>query len=171
MSDVKEENVDSDNKTLFEKLEYIPKFLAIATASITVLSFISSDFARYVRGYSAEIWGHKGFVRYEVDEAGFPNNSSGKPKLILLKEGEKDRANIEFGDRLRAISVQNFRKSAYFEDCRSDNRDKCSPKTFRLQENDCVIVVDTLPTINKERNEGRLSAALKVATGPCGIFD
>lgn len=145
--------------SIWSGLQSLTKFVATLIAALTLIGFFVPPLGKLVSTISAWRFGAAGYVYYGVQADGEP---SGDGQLYVLRSGPVKFGDIDWGERLQAVSAKQFREMPSIT----------GRQIFELNKGDCVVVLGKGEEI---KDPDRLRAAasggwLYVATTACGLF-
>ncbi|TPK63573.1 hypothetical protein FJ546_12610 [Mesorhizobium sp. B2-4-19] len=145
--------------SIWSALQFLTKLAATLIAALALIGFFVPPLGKLVSVVSAWRFGASGYVYYGVGANGAP---SGGGQLFVLRPGPVNFGDINWGERLQAVSSHQFRETPSLT----------SRAMFELNKGDCVVV---LGKDNEIKDSARLGEAasggwLYVATIACGLF-
>ncbi|QKD02720.1 hypothetical protein [Mesorhizobium loti] len=145
--------------SLWSALQFVTKLVATLIAALALIGFFVPPLGKLVNVVSAWRFGAAGYVYYGVRVDGEP---SGGGQLYVLRSGPVNFRDINWGERLQAVSGKEFRETA----------SPTGRQMFELNKGDCVVVLGKGDEVtDPERLKGAASGGwLYVATTACGLF-
>jgi hypothetical protein len=146
-------------KQAWEGIKFLRDLLTVIVFFVGLLAFFSTNVRSAIGEFIARNYGLKAWAYYEVDKQGKMTNDG---RLLLLREGGRNFADIKPGDKLMAADGVNMR----------DSPDKGSVSIIVLKETSCATVLKRgrPQTDFKDTNVGS-GGWLLVGTAPCELFD